>query len=128
MVPLTALSPIASPATAETEGFLTELGAQVEMQRGLIRDHVVRLEELSPALFERYDKDIGELFTRSGAGGNRDLWLQLVEERHARLELTEVVDIMRRRQELRGGDIIGGNRPWMVTGSIGKSCDDQLET
>ncbi|GKF85963.1 hypothetical protein Tco_0253790, partial [Tanacetum coccineum] len=34
---------------------------------GLIRDHAVRLEELSPALFERYNRDIGELFTRSGA-------------------------------------------------------------
>ncbi|GKE89642.1 hypothetical protein Tco_1567117 [Tanacetum coccineum] len=34
---------------------------------GLIRDHAVRLEKLSPALFERYDRDIGELFTRSGA-------------------------------------------------------------
>ncbi|GJZ38108.1 hypothetical protein Tco_0584299 [Tanacetum coccineum] len=101
MVPLTAPSPVASPTTTETEGFLTELGAQVEMQGGLIRDH---------------------------AGENRDLRLQLVEERRARLELAEVVDSMGRRQEPRGGDIIGGNRPWMVTGSIGKSCDDQLET
>ncbi|GKD32306.1 hypothetical protein Tco_1247815, partial [Tanacetum coccineum] len=66
VIPLTAPSPVASPATAETEGFLTELGAQVEMQRGLIHDHTVRLGELSPALFERYDRDIGELFTRSG--------------------------------------------------------------
>ncbi|GKE82545.1 hypothetical protein Tco_1552545, partial [Tanacetum coccineum] len=33
----------------------------------LIRDHTVRLEDLSPALFERYDKDIKELFTRSEA-------------------------------------------------------------
>ncbi|GKD34797.1 hypothetical protein Tco_1250306 [Tanacetum coccineum] len=32
MVPLTVPSPIATPATAKTEGFLTELGAQVEMQ------------------------------------------------------------------------------------------------
>ncbi|GKA58356.1 hypothetical protein Tco_0757544 [Tanacetum coccineum] len=31
MIPLTVPSPLASPATAETEGFLTELGAQVEM-------------------------------------------------------------------------------------------------
>ncbi|GJR22789.1 hypothetical protein Tco_0971316 [Tanacetum coccineum] len=31
----------ATPATAETEGFLTELGAQVEMQGGLISDHAV---------------------------------------------------------------------------------------
>ncbi|GKA20377.1 hypothetical protein Tco_0700366 [Tanacetum coccineum] len=126
--------PRATPATAETKGFLTELGAQVEMQRGLIHDHAVQLEELSPALFERYDRDIRELFTKSGAvrdeifsqryrfrsleyeqervavtfraiwrpGENRDLWLQLAEERRARLELAEVVDDMRRGQEPRG--------------------------
>ncbi|GJV44443.1 hypothetical protein Tco_1428979 [Tanacetum coccineum] len=151
----------ATPTTVEAEGFLTELGAQVEMQGGLIRDHAVRLEELSPALFERYDRDIGELFIRSGAvreeifsqryrfrsleyeqervavtfgaiwrpvlaleawagqmdaqraalwhaisdvqGENQDLRLQLAEERRARLELTEVVDGMRRGQEPRGG-------------------------
>ncbi|GJU12860.1 hypothetical protein Tco_1135256 [Tanacetum coccineum] len=53
MVPLTAASPVASPATAKTERFLTELGAKVEMQGGLICDHAVRLEELSPFLFNR---------------------------------------------------------------------------
>ncbi|GJS52311.1 hypothetical protein Tco_0625673 [Tanacetum coccineum] len=67
MIPLTVPSPVASPATAEAEGFLTELGAQVEMHEGLIHDHTVQLGELSHALFERYDRDIGELFTRSGA-------------------------------------------------------------
>ncbi|GJR88697.1 hypothetical protein Tco_0212708, partial [Tanacetum coccineum] len=36
----------ATPAAVETEGFLTELGAQVQMQRGLISNHAVRLEEL----------------------------------------------------------------------------------
>ncbi|GJX45119.1 hypothetical protein Tco_0261795 [Tanacetum coccineum] len=41
MVPLTVSSPVATPATAETEGFLTKLGAQVEMQGGLISDHAV---------------------------------------------------------------------------------------
>ncbi|GJY33768.1 hypothetical protein Tco_0418237 [Tanacetum coccineum] len=59
MVPLTVPSPIATPTTAETEGFLAKLGAQVEMQGGLISDHAVQLEELSPALFKRYDRDIG---------------------------------------------------------------------
>ncbi|GJS26620.1 hypothetical protein Tco_0487240 [Tanacetum coccineum] len=67
MIPLTIPSPVASPATAETKGFLTELGAQVEMHGGLIRDHTVRLGELLATLFERYDRDIGEFFTRSGA-------------------------------------------------------------
>ncbi|GKC20087.1 hypothetical protein Tco_1022237, partial [Tanacetum coccineum] len=33
---------------------------------GLIHDHAIRLEELLHALFERYDRDIRELFTRSG--------------------------------------------------------------
>ncbi|GJY88891.1 hypothetical protein Tco_0503519 [Tanacetum coccineum] len=66
MIPLIVPSPVATPATAESEGFLTELGVQVEMQGGLICDYVIRLEDLSPALYERYDRDIGELFTRSG--------------------------------------------------------------
>ncbi|GKG38591.1 hypothetical protein Tco_0460303, partial [Tanacetum coccineum] len=62
MIPLTVPSHVATPATAETK-----LGAQVEMPGGLIRDHTIWLKELSYALFERYDKDIGELFTRLGA-------------------------------------------------------------
>ncbi|GJX42684.1 hypothetical protein Tco_0257674 [Tanacetum coccineum] len=44
MIPLTVPSPIATPPTAETEGFLTELGAQVEMQGGLIHDHALAEE------------------------------------------------------------------------------------
>ncbi|GKA47552.1 hypothetical protein Tco_0740435, partial [Tanacetum coccineum] len=116
IIPLIVPSPVATPATAETEGFLTKLGAQVKMQGGLISDHAVRLEELSLALFERYDMDIGDLFTRSGAvweeifsqkyrdvqGENWDLRLQLSEERRARLELAEIVDGMRRGQEPKG--------------------------
>nr|GFA19932.1 hypothetical protein [Tanacetum cinerariifolium] len=104
----------ASPAMAEAEGFLTDLGAQVEMHEGLINDYTIRLGELSPALFEKYDRDIGELFTRafwrpllaleSLAGQtdaqraalwyaisdtqieNQELRLQITEERHARLD------------------------------------------
>ncbi|GKC29865.1 hypothetical protein Tco_1037159 [Tanacetum coccineum] len=133
-IPLTVPSPIASPATVKTEGFLTELGAQVKMQGELIHDHTVRLGEPSPTLFERYDRDIGELFTRSGAvrdeifsqryqlrsleheqesvavtlGAfwrpieNRELRLQITEERRARLDLAEIVASMRRGQEPRG--------------------------
>ncbi|GJT39117.1 hypothetical protein Tco_0938982, partial [Tanacetum coccineum] len=157
MIPLTIPSPVASLATAEAEGFLTELEAQVEMHGGLIQDHTVRLRELSAALFERYDKDIGELFTRSGevrdeifsqryqfrsleheqervavtfgaiwrpvlaleswAGRmdahraalwhaisdthseNRELGLQIAEERRTGLDLAEIIDSMKRGQE-----------------------------
>ncbi|GJW69192.1 hypothetical protein Tco_0123616 [Tanacetum coccineum] len=116
MIPLTVPSPVASPAMAETEGFLTELGARVEMQGGLIHDHTIRLGELSTALFERYDRDIGELFTRSDGctesnswhaisdtqRENQELRLQIAEERRARLDLAEIVDSMRRGQEPRG--------------------------
>ncbi|GKB40095.1 hypothetical protein Tco_0885037, partial [Tanacetum coccineum] len=130
MIPLTVPSPVASPAMAETEGFLTELGARVEMHGGLIHDHTVRLGELSPALFERYDRDIRELFTRSGAVRDKifsqryrfrslehqhkrvavtfgTLWRPVLaleswaEERRARLELAEIVDSIRRGQEPR---------------------------
>ncbi|GKC31100.1 hypothetical protein Tco_1038394 [Tanacetum coccineum] len=133
MIPLITQSPIATPATAETEGFLTELGAQVEIQEGLILDYAILLEELSPALFERSLKHEQErvamtfgalwrpvLALESWAGQtnaqraalwhaisdtqgeNRELRLQLAEERRARLELAEIVDSMRRRQEPRG--------------------------
>ncbi|GKD79409.1 hypothetical protein Tco_1342030 [Tanacetum coccineum] len=63
MISLTIPSLVALLAMADAEGFLTEFGAQVKMQGGLIHDHTVRLGELSPALFERYDRDIRELFT-----------------------------------------------------------------
>nr|GEU51953.1 hypothetical protein [Tanacetum cinerariifolium] len=95
MIPQTIPLPIASPATVEIEGFLIELRARVEMQEGLIHDHTVLLGKISPALFKRYDRDIGELFTRSGA---------IIEERHAWLDLAEIVDSMTRGQEP-GGDV-----------------------
>ncbi|GKC23259.1 hypothetical protein Tco_1025409 [Tanacetum coccineum] len=53
MIPVTIPSPVASLVTTKIEGSLTELGTRVEIHGGLIRDHTVRLEELSPALFER---------------------------------------------------------------------------
>ncbi|GKF53893.1 hypothetical protein Tco_0160803 [Tanacetum coccineum] len=125
MIPLTIPSLVALPAMAEAEGFLTELGAQVEMQGGLIHDHMVRLRELSPSLFERYDRDIGEIFTRLEAVRdeifsqryrlrsleheaalwhaisdtqmeNQELRLQIAKERRTRLDLAEIVASMRR--------------------------------
>ncbi|GKC51972.1 hypothetical protein Tco_1074717 [Tanacetum coccineum] len=126
MIPLTVPSPIALPATAKAEGYLIELGAQVEMQGGLIHDHTVQLGELSPAFLERYDRDIRELFTRPVLAlelwegqtdaqraalwpaisdtqiENRELRLQIVEERRARLDLAKIVDGMRRGHEPRG--------------------------
>ncbi|GJY95028.1 hypothetical protein Tco_0511389 [Tanacetum coccineum] len=82
---------------------------------GLIHDHAVQLKELSPALFERsleYEQErvavtfrvIWRLVLALEAWAeNWDLRLQLAEERHARLELAEVVEGIRRGQEPRGG-------------------------
>ncbi|GKE57491.1 hypothetical protein Tco_1496676 [Tanacetum coccineum] len=129
IIPLTILPPVATPTTVEAEGFLTELGAQVEMQGKLILDHAVRLEEFFPALFKRsleYKQErvvvtfgaiwrpvlaleawAGQMDAQRAVlwhaisdvqGENQDLRLQLAEERRARLELTEVVDGMRRGQ------------------------------
>ncbi|GKD57229.1 hypothetical protein Tco_1290616 [Tanacetum coccineum] len=87
MISLTVPSSVASPATAEAEG------------------------ELPPTLFRRYDRDIGELFTRSGAVRDkifsqryrlRSLKYErekITEERRARLDLDEIVASMRRGQE-----------------------------
>ncbi|GJR21686.1 hypothetical protein Tco_0970213 [Tanacetum coccineum] len=101
------------------------------MQGGLIHDHTVRLGELSPALFERYDRDIRELFTRSRVVRDeifsqryrfrsleheqerialtfRAIWRPVLaleswaKERRKRLDLAEIVDSMRRGQEPRG--------------------------
>ncbi|GKB06042.1 hypothetical protein Tco_0834275 [Tanacetum coccineum] len=58
-------SPVASPATVEAESFLAELGAQVELQGGLIHDHIQRLDTLPTALFEGYNQDFRELYARS---------------------------------------------------------------
>ncbi|GJZ41216.1 hypothetical protein Tco_0588102 [Tanacetum coccineum] len=103
MIPLTIPSPIATPDTAETKGFLTKLGAQVEIQGGLIRDHtrpVLALESWAgqteaqrAALWHAINDRQGE---------NHELRSQLAEERRAQLELAEIVDSMRRGQEPKG--------------------------
>ncbi|GKB03134.1 hypothetical protein Tco_0831223 [Tanacetum coccineum] len=120
MVPLTVPSLVATPATTKTEGFLTELGAQVEMQGGLISDHAVRAvrEEIFSQRYQfrslEYEQERVALTFRSiwrpvlaleawagqtdaqrvalwhvisdVQGENRDLQLQLAEERLLALE------------------------------------------
>ncbi|GJY27437.1 hypothetical protein Tco_0402163 [Tanacetum coccineum] len=133
MIPLTVPSLVATPATAKTEGFLTELEAQVEMQGGLIRNHAVRAvrdeifsqryrfrslkheQERVALTFGAIWRPVLALESWAGQtdaqraalwhaisdtqGENWELRLQLTEERRVRLELTEIVDSMRRGQE-----------------------------
>ncbi|GKF51627.1 hypothetical protein Tco_0148094 [Tanacetum coccineum] len=126
MIPLTVPSLVATPTIAETEGFLTKLGAQVEMQGGLIRNHArYRFRSLEYEQ-ERVAVTFGAIWrpvlaleswaSQTDAqrvalwhaisdmqGENQDLRLQFAEKRRARLELVEVVDSIRSRQEPRGG-------------------------
>ncbi|GJR41955.1 hypothetical protein Tco_1310058 [Tanacetum coccineum] len=64
------------------------------------RTIALRLEELSPALFERFRSL--EYEQERVTVTFRALWRPLAEERRARLELAEVVDRMRRGKEPRG--------------------------
>ncbi|GKB82249.1 hypothetical protein Tco_0949144 [Tanacetum coccineum] len=125
MIPLTVPSPIATLATAETEGLLTELGAQFEMQGGLVHDHaryrfrsLEHEQERVAVTFGVIWRPVLALESWAGQtdaqraalwhvindtqGENWKLRLQLAEERRARLELAEIVDSMRRGQEPRG--------------------------
>ncbi|GJV09631.1 hypothetical protein Tco_1351172 [Tanacetum coccineum] len=164
--PLVVPSPIASPVTTlaatisvDDDQFL-KVGAHLELHGSILHDHTQRLDALPPTLFEGYDRDLWELYTRSGAvrdeifsqryrfrsleweqeratvtfnaiwrpvlaleawAGqtdsqraalwhaiydiqrvNHDLRMQIAEERHERLELTDHVARIERRQESRG--------------------------
>ncbi|GKD52015.1 hypothetical protein Tco_1280991 [Tanacetum coccineum] len=132
-------SPIASLVTTlaatisvDEDPFL-EVGAQLELYRSILHDHTQRLDALPPTLFEGYDRDLRELYTRSGAvrdeifsqryrfksleqdqertivtfsaiwrpRENYDLRMQIAKERRERLELTNRVARIERRQESR---------------------------
>ncbi|GJU08196.1 hypothetical protein Tco_1124626 [Tanacetum coccineum] len=88
--------PDTTPVAVETEGFLTELGAQVKMQGGLIRDHA----EFGVRAGEGRSDIQSDM---EASGENQDLQLQFAKERRARLELAEGINGIRRGQEPRGG-------------------------
>ncbi|GKE19735.1 hypothetical protein Tco_1427312, partial [Tanacetum coccineum] len=98
-----------------------EVGVQLELHESILHDHTQRLDALPPTLVADIDRDVRELYTRSGAAGqtdaqraalwhaiydiqreNHDLRRQLAEERRERLELTDRVARIKRRQEYRG--------------------------
>ncbi|GJW12977.1 hypothetical protein Tco_0017110 [Tanacetum coccineum] len=65
-VPTQVASPTTTPAAtiAVDEGEFLEVGAQLELHRSILHDHTQRLEVLPPELFEGYDRDLRELYTR----------------------------------------------------------------
>ncbi|GJX20478.1 hypothetical protein Tco_0223155 [Tanacetum coccineum] len=115
-VPTLVASPVTTPTTtiAVDEDEFLEVGAQLELHESILHDHTQRLDALPPTLFEGYDRDLRELYTRSGARAalrhaiydtqreNHDLRMQIAKERRERLELTDCVARMERRHESRG--------------------------
>ncbi|GKB67517.1 hypothetical protein Tco_0928929 [Tanacetum coccineum] len=69
MVPLTVSSPVTtSTATIPIdEDQFIEIGAQLELYRGILQDHTQRLDAMLPTLFVKIDRDVRELYTRSGS-------------------------------------------------------------
>ncbi|GJW36778.1 hypothetical protein Tco_0059698 [Tanacetum coccineum] len=63
-------SPIASPVAtlaatmSVNEDQFLEVGAQLELYGSILHDHTQHLDALPPSLFEGYDRDLRELYTR----------------------------------------------------------------
>ncbi|GJR65849.1 hypothetical protein Tco_0011914 [Tanacetum coccineum] len=70
---LVVLSPIASPVATPTatisidEDQFIEIGAQLKLYGGILQDHTQCLDVMPPTLFVDIDRDVRELYTRSGA-------------------------------------------------------------
>nr|GEU87110.1 hypothetical protein [Tanacetum cinerariifolium] len=67
MIPLTVPLPIAtSIATIPVnEDQFIEVGAQLELYRGILQDHTQHLDAMPPTLFAKIDRDVKELYTKS---------------------------------------------------------------
>ncbi|GKE54731.1 hypothetical protein Tco_1489887 [Tanacetum coccineum] len=69
LISLIVPSPVATPTATipVDEDQFIEVGAQLELYGGILQDHTQRLDALSPTLFAEIDRDVRELYTRSGA-------------------------------------------------------------
>nr|GEX29453.1 transposase (putative), gypsy type [Tanacetum cinerariifolium] len=68
VVPSPIASPVTTPATTisvDEDQFL-KVWTQLELHGSILHDHTQRLDALPSNLFEGYDKDLRELYTRSG--------------------------------------------------------------
>nr|GEY58677.1 hypothetical protein [Tanacetum cinerariifolium] len=68
VVPSPVASPVTTPAatiSVDEDQFL-EVGAQFELHESILYVYIQHLEALPPTLFEGYDRDSRELYTRSG--------------------------------------------------------------
>ncbi|GKE58732.1 hypothetical protein Tco_1497917, partial [Tanacetum coccineum] len=68
-IPTLVASPVTTLAATITvyEDEFLKVGAQLELHGSILYDHTHRLDALPPTLFEGYDRDLRELYTRSRA-------------------------------------------------------------
>nr|GEV70804.1 hypothetical protein [Tanacetum cinerariifolium] len=88
VVPTLVASPVTTPAATipvDEDEFL-EVGVQLELHRSIRHDHTQRLDALPPALFEGYDRDFRELYTRSRENTTMQRELQELRDRVTTLE------------------------------------------
>ncbi|GJZ47448.1 hypothetical protein Tco_0601280, partial [Tanacetum coccineum] len=69
LVSLTVPSPVATPTATipVDEDQFIEIGAQLEFYWSILQEHTLRLDAMPPTLFTEIDRDVRELYTRSGA-------------------------------------------------------------
>ncbi|GJS48690.1 hypothetical protein Tco_0598811 [Tanacetum coccineum] len=69
VVPLPIASPVATPTTtiSVAKDQFIKVGAQLELHGSILHDHTQRLDALPPTLVADIDRDVRELYTRSGA-------------------------------------------------------------
>ncbi|GKB18432.1 hypothetical protein Tco_0852355 [Tanacetum coccineum] len=69
LISLTVPSPVATPTATilVDENQFIDVGAQLELYGSILQDHTQRLDALPPTLFVEIDRDVRELYTRSGA-------------------------------------------------------------
>ncbi|GJU35896.1 hypothetical protein Tco_1184250 [Tanacetum coccineum] len=109
-------SPIASPVATPTatisvdEDQFLEVGAQLELHGSILHDHTQRLDALPPTLIADIDRDMRELYTRSGVV--RD---EIFSQRRS-------VGI--RSQGYIGGFVLGCHAKDMVVLRFGKTLND----
>ncbi|GKA95821.1 hypothetical protein Tco_0817916 [Tanacetum coccineum] len=98
-------SPIASPRAIPTatisvdEDHFIEVGAQLELHGSILQDHTQRLDALPPTLVTDIDKDVSEMYTRSGAVKDEIFCKVLALEAWARHVDTRLADMSRARYD-----------------------------
>nr|GEW04683.1 hypothetical protein [Tanacetum cinerariifolium] len=75
MISLTVSSPLSTATILVDEDQFIEIGAQLELFRGTLQDHTQRLDAMPPTLFTGINRDVRELYTRSGVAGHVDTWM-----------------------------------------------------